>query len=346
MKRLLARHLPTLAAQHYALTARWTDSRARRWLKAWCAELLGMLPPALAARLSAEVTEQLLPWPLPAHCAPGRPATVLLAAHQVLQLRIRLPIAATRNLKEVLTYEVDKYTPYTAAQVHFVARVIRKQPPDAEVEMVTIDRTRLEQMLATCRERGVHLTAIDATAASGERLRINLLPAGAGTARSGPAALNRWLWLGILACTVALPAAWLERREDVLQAMQRELAAQRLEVQRVQQVRQTLDDTLGAATYLATVKAQRPTLTRLLADLSTCLGGDTWVEHLHVHDGAQVTFSGQSTQTSALITQVNACQTLRDAQFQGVVQMDKSTGRERFSIRARLSQEGSHASTH
>lgn len=346
MSRLLERFLPALAAQHAEWHARWADSLGRRWLKAWRVELVSMLPPALAARLRNDATEQLLPWPLPTQCAPGRPAILLLSAHQVMQQRISLPIAAARNLKEVLTYEVDKYMPYTADQVHFVARVVRRQPPSAEVELVAVARAALTLMLDTCRERGVQVMAIDATNAAGERLQVDLLPADTGTARSRPAALDRWLWLGCLACTVALAAAYLDRRQGVLDAMQRELGAQRLEVQRVQQLRQSLDDTLGASTYLASLQAQRPTLTRVLADLSACLGDDTWVDHLEVRDGAQLTLSGQSTRASALITRVKACPTLREAQFQGIIQTDKTTGRERFSLSALLSQEGPHASTH
>ncbi|VVQ01762.1 hypothetical protein PS910_03876 [Pseudomonas fluorescens] len=345
MSRLLERHLPAFAAQVSEWQARWASSLGRRWLKAWLAELTAVLPPALAARLGNAATEQLLPWPLPGQCEPGRPAILLLSAHQVLLQRISLPIAATRNLKEVLTYEVDRYTPYTAEQVHFVARVLRKQPPNAEVELVAIARTALELMLETCRERGVQVIAIDATNAAGERLRIDLLPAGAGPSLARPATLNRWLWLGCVACTVVLAAAGLDHRQTMLEAMQRELAAQRLDVQRVQQLRQTLDDTLGASTYLAKLKAQRPTLAWVLADLSSCLGDDTWVEHLEVRDGVQVTFSGQSARASALLSQVKACPTLHDAQFQGIIQTDKATGRERFSISAQLSQESLHAST-
>ena len=157
MNRRLERYLPLLAAWYSESKARWASSIARRWLKAWLAELLGMLPPAIAARLGKGAAEQLLPWPLPEHCEPGRPAILLLSAHQVMQQRISLPIAATRNLKEVLTYEVDKYMPYTADQVHFVARVIARRPPNAEIEMVAVAQDALAPMLATCREHGVQV---------------------------------------------------------------------------------------------------------------------------------------------------------------------------------------------
>ena len=346
MIRLAKRSVAHWASQWQVHHARWQASLARRWLNAWLAELQGMLPPALAGRLADGNTPRLLPWPLPEHPERGRAAVLLLPASQVLAQRIDLPLAATRNLAQVLAFEIDRYTPYTAEQVHFVARVVARRSTLAQVELVAIARSALDGMLAACRERGVQLVGIDALDGDGARLAINLLPTGSAGTLAGPGRLGRWLWLGCCACAVLLATAWLDRRQGEVEAMQREVAVQRQAAQQVQQLRQSLDTTLGASTYLASLKAQRPTLTALLADLTACLGSDTWVEQLEVRDGTHVSFSGQSAHASALLAQVKACTTLDHAQFQGIIQADKATGRERFSITAQLRQEVPHASAH
>jgi len=343
--RVAARCAAQWRSQWQVYQARWQASLASRWLAAWLAELQGMLPPALASRLATGNTPRVLPWPLPAHCEQG-PAVLLLDASQVLAQRIDLPLAATGNLLQVLAYEIDRYTPYTAEQVHFVARVVHRRAPLAQVELVAIARSALDDMLAACGEQGVQLTGIDALGPHGERLSIDLLPTGSAGALARRGRLNRWLWLGCCSCTVLLAAAWLDRRQGEVEAMQREVAVQRQATQQVQQLRQTLDSTLGASTYLTSLKAQRPTLTALLADLTACLGSDTWVEQLEVRDGTHVTFTGQSAHASALLAQVKACTTLEHAQFQGVIQADKATGRERFSITAQLRQEVANAPAH
>jgi len=344
--RLAKRAAAHWANQRQVYHARWQASLARRWLHAWLAELQGMLPPALAARLANGNKPQVLPWPLPEHPDRARAAVLLLPASHVLAQRIDLPLAATRNLVQVLAFEIDRYTPYTTEQVHFVARVIARRPTLAQVELVAIARSALDDMLAACRVHGVQLAGIDALDEEGERLSVNLLPTGSAGTLARPGRLGRWLWLGCCACAVLLATAWLDRRQGEVEAMQREVAAQRAAAQQVQQLRQSLDTTLGASTYLATLKAQRPTLTALLADLTACLGSDTWVEQLEVRDGSHVSFSGQSAHASALLAQVKACTTLEHAQFQGIIQADKATGRERFSIIAQLRQEVPHASAH
>lgn len=340
MKRMMRR----LAAPRHAWHTGWLNSSVRRWVGAWVTELVEMLPPALTARMGTRNVDQVVTWPLPVDCQPGRPTFLLLAPTQVMAQRISLPLAAIRNLREVLTYEIDKYTPYTADQVHFVARVLHRHASSADVQLVAIARTALQTMIAACRERGLHLLALDAQGVDGERLRIDLLPPGTRRVLARSARLDRWLWVGCCVATLALAAAYLERRQAEVQAMQREVAVQRNAVQHLLELRNTLDTTLDASAYLARLKAQRPSLSWLLADLTLCLGRDTWVEHLQVHANGQVTFTGQSAQASALPTQLKGCQTFVDARFQGAILVDQAGNRDQFTISAQLTQEPRDAS--
>lgn len=332
-----------LAGYRQACAAGWRQSLARRWLLAWRTELTGLLPAAVAERLGQRAAPQQVGWPLPADFQPGYPAVLVLNPRQVLAQRISLPLAATRNLREVLSYEIDKYTPYTAEQVHFVARVVRQQPANAEVELVAIASQRLDAVLAACRERRLPLLAVDVQGSDGQRLGVDLLPPGSDTGLARPSRLDQGLWLGLAACCLVLIAGFINQRQDLVAAMEQQVASQRQAVQHIEQLRQALDSSVGAASYLASRKAGQPTVTALLADLSTCLGDETSVEQLEVHEAGEVTFSGQSARSSAMIAQLKACKTLEHAQFQGVILPDKATGQERFSISAQLKREVPHA---
>ena len=323
----------------------WQHSIARRWLHAWLAELVGMLPGKFAARLSKRDEVQLLAWPLPDTIETERPAVLLLSAQQVMAQRISLPIAATRNLNRVLQYELDKYTPYPSEQVHFVARVVRKHATHAEVELVAVAKEHLNNQLDACRERGLHLVALDAQDSAGQRRGINLLPAGAGQGSVRTHSVNRWLWASCLTLCMAIASMYVHQRQQLLVEMRNEVAGQREQVQHLQRVRQQLNDTVGASRYLADLKASRPTMSLLLAELTACLGEENWISQLEVQDGVNVTFSGQSPRASVLITQIQTCPSLEQVQFQGIIRPDDTTGNERFSIGARLKQEGTHANS-
>lgn len=345
MKAVLKRYGAALVKHRLHWRARWRRSVARRWLDAWYKELLGMLPSALAERITRRAATQLLDWPLLERAQDNRPAVLLLAEHQVMSQRISLPLAAARNLNEVLAYEIDKYTPYPPGQVHFVARVLQRHATHAYIELVAVARTALDAMLQACRARDLQLIAIDVVTRDGQRLGIDLLPADSETRRSSPGQLSRWLGLGCVLSVVALGAACLERRQATIVAMQQAVNEQRQAAGTVQQLRQALDTTVGAAHYLTSLKTQHPTFTAVLADLSACLGEDTWVERLQLEDGVHVTVSGQSAHASDLLNAMKGCNTLEDARFQGVILADKASGRDRFAISARL-KEVDHAPTH
>ncbi|WP_455926525.1 PilN domain-containing protein, partial [Pseudomonas putida] len=138
---------------------------------------------------------------------------------------------------------------------------------------------------------------------------------------------------------------WLHSREALLIEMQAQVREQQAQIGQLQQVRQTLANTQGAARYLIQRKAAQPALASVIADLSQCLPDGTWLEQLEVDDSGQVSLSGQSTRASALIAQLKSCHTLDDPQFQGVIQPDSDTGKDHFSLRAHLHQEAAHGSS-
>ncbi|WP_328586167.1 PilN domain-containing protein, partial [Pseudomonas syringae] len=171
------------------------------------------------------------------------------------------------------------------------------------------------------------------------RMGIDLLPMPLRPQQSHSGhRLQRWLlWLcaGLLLSAMLL---WLNDRQSLLDDMQASVQAQKAQVGEIQQLRQQLTNTLGAANYLIRRKAAQPPLSALLSELTACLPSDTWIEHLEISDSAEVAFSGQSAKASALIGRVKDCHSLDNAQFQGVIQPDTKTGKDQYSLRAHLHQ--------
>ena len=324
-----------------ALQRHWRGSGAQRLWQAWLAELLGLLPPRWRARLAGGAPLQVLHWPLDEPADPTPPRVLVLPRSEVLVQTLSLPAAAARDLHNVLGFELDKYTPYRAEQVSFCAQVLGQGGSTIKVRLVVIVRERLEQILAAC--AGFTLHGVDVR--DGERLGINLLPDALRPQASSGGRLNRGLLLTCAGLLLTVMVMWLQSREALLIEMQAQVRQQQAQIGQLQQVRETLANTQGAARYLIQRKAAQPALASVIADLSHCLPEGTWLEQLEVDDGGQVTLTGQSTQASALIGQLKTCHSLDDPQFQGVIQPDGDTGKDHFSLRAHLHQEAAHGSS-
>jgi len=315
----------------------WRGSLLQQGWQAWIAELRACVPAWLAWQ---EPPEQIHHWPLSAPVAAASTRQVLmLGADAVLVQTVQLPLAAARNLSAVVGYELDRYTPFEADQLYFVARQERRTPTHLEVTVVAILRERLDRILADCATLGLHPHRVDAA-----DLSVDLLPAPLRPQRPTGMGLQRSLpWL----CGALLIAAmllWLNDRQRVIDVMHASVQRQKAEVAEVHALRQQLLNTRGAAQYLTWRKLAQPPLAALLNDLTTCLPADTWLDQLDVKDG-EISISGQSAKASALITRIKGCRSLENAQFEGVIQPDARTGKDQFALRAHLRQETADAPT-
>jgi general secretion pathway protein L len=187
------------------------------------------------------------------------------------------------------------------------------------------------------------VNAIDGYDAQGEPLQIDLLPAELKPRRAYTHRFDRFLALasGLLLLTCMI--LWLDQRQALLEKMQTEVAEQHQQIEQVQRLRAELLNTRGAANYLAQYKTSQAPLSQVLAELTECLGTDTWLEQLEISAAGDLTLSGQSAKASDLIGRVKACPSLVDAHFQGIIQPDASSGKDRFSLRAQLRKEAADA---
>lgn len=328
------------------LEHRWQGSAAQRFWQLWLAELRGCVPAGLRQRFSAQAPVQMHRWPIttPLPGAPGGVRHVLLLpAASVMVHRLQLPVAAARDLNAVLGYELDKYTPYPRDQLCYVVREDGRSAGGLQITLIAIVRERLQQILADCTAHGLTLQRVDVCADDGTPWGVDLLPEPARPVNRRPGIDRRRLLAGLCAVLlVTLMVLWLNDRQQRLQGMRATVQSQKGQVAALQNLRQQLTNSLGAAQYLTRHKAARPGMAALLSELTACLPDDTWLEQLEI-DAGDVSFSGQSVRASALIGRLKDCHSLENPQFQGVIQPDADSGKDRFSLHARLHQEAADA---
>ena len=341
-----AARLAPVVALRDRLVQQWRGSPAQRAWQWWLSELQGCLPRRARRWLVHETVEQHYIWPLAEPVAAplsGAHKILLLPSTHVLVQTLQLPAAAARNLSTVIGYELDRFTPFEASQLYFVARQEGRRGRSIEVTLVAVARDRLDDVLAECVARGVQPDAVD-VGSGVDRMGIDLLPTPLRPrqAHFGHRLRRRLIWLcvGLLLGSTLL---WRNDRQRLLEEMQVEVQAQRAQVSEIQPLRQQLTNSRVAANYLLHRKAEQLPLSALLSELTRCLPADTWIEHFEINDSAELAFSGQSGNASALIARAKDCRSLDNVQFQGVIQQDAKTGKDEYSLHAYLHQENADA---
>jgi general secretion pathway protein L len=262
---------------------------------------------------------------------------LVLPPGKVLRRTLTLPAAAEPNLRQVLSFEMDRQTPFKADQVHFDARIVARDPvaKQIRVELAVAPRAAIDGELATLAELGIALHGVDiAPLGEGSRAGFNLLPP-ERRARQRDVWLLANLGLGAL-CVVLLLAAMalsVANREAALEALRATVDRERIEAKAVADLRSELRAAVEGANFLAEKKRAQPVVSDLLLDLTRRLPPDTWLQRFSL-TGRQVQLQGQAREAASLIRILQQSQMLRGPAIQGAVTPDARTSKEQFLIQA------------
>ena len=263
-----------------------------------------------------------------------------LCLPQAILLRrvLSLPLAARDSLQQIGAFEMDRQTPFRAEQVRYDVREITGTAPAGRfaAELVAVPRQTLDPLLERLRVSGIAVDAVDMAQGS-DRLGVNLLPPELAQRRRHPRQnLNIGLAVACVVLVMLCLVQYLHNRQAALDAMQSQVDGMRAGAQQVNALRQQLQDNAGAAGFLAERKQRMASALSLLDDLSQRLPDDAWLERLNIDSSGQVGFQGQAKQAAKLVDALKASPVITDANFQGTIQADTSTGKERFYMVAQL----------
>ena len=281
--------------------------------------------------LNAAELEQILPSSLA-----GRPRWLLLPASQVLRRRLSLPVAAAERLREVVGFEIDRQTPFTAAQVHYDVLMLGRRGDQIEAELVAVPRAALDRALAQLGPVSASLAGADVLESGGEPLGVNLLPQAARSRREDP--MRRWNLILAAFTGVALVAAgWqlLHNRRAAADAFALSIDAQAAGARRVAAQRQQLANLVEGQAFLEQKRASRPAAIEVLDEVTRRLPDNSYLEKLSI-EGDQMTMIGLSADAPALVGRLEGAPIWRKPALTGALQTDPATRRDRFSLTAAL----------
>jgi general secretion pathway protein L len=265
---------------------------------------------------------------------------LLLPAAVVLRRTLALPLAARDNLQQVVAFEMDRQTPFAVTQVYYAARELATPAATGRfnAELVAVTRETLDPLLARLQAQNIRIDAVDVAVAD-DRLGINLLPPEQIPQRSHPRhRINLALVAVCVVLLVLVLGEWLHNRQAALNQMQTEVESMRGEAQQVASLRQQLQDNAGAAGFLAQRKKNNVSMLSLLLETTTRLPDSAWLERFSVDNTGQIGIQGQSQQAAKLLDALKDSRLITDASFQGSIQPDPTTGKERFYLTARVNQ--------
>ena len=277
--------------------------------------LAGLLAPALAAL----------------------PRWLLLPASMGLRRRLSLPAAAADRLRDVLAFEIDRQTPFTADAVAFDARVLgRRGDGQIDAELVAVPLVALQPQRDALGPLAGSLAGIDVAGADGAPLVVNLLPLAQRRRIADP--WGGWnLALAAVALVALAAGLWqlLDNRRDAAAAFELAVDARAVQARRVAVQRQQLVASVDGQAFLDRSRAGRPTAVEVLDELSRRLPDNTYLEKVSI-EGDRLLLIGLSGEASALVRRLEGSALWKSPALTGALQPDPRSGRDRFTLIAEL----------
>ena len=263
---------------------------------------------------------------------------LLLPAKLLLSKTLHLPAATEAGLENVLRFEMDRHTPFTADQVYFGYRVIHrdKKSEKIAVSLTLVPRAKLDPLFEQLGKIGLTPTVMAPAADASEELySMNMLPSIMHSDHGRKKRAHRWqllLILVLVAAAITLPVLQLEGRVEVLRT---ELDLPKEQAKKAQAVTDEINLLKESRQFLVNKKNSEPSSLILLNEMTQLLPDNTWISRFELR-GNELKLQGESGQASALIGLLEDSGYLRNVRFSSPVTSNPRNQKERFVIVAEL----------
>jgi len=263
-----------------------------------------------------------------------RELALTLPTSSVLRKTLRLPLAAEENLRQVLEFQMEQHTPFTANEIYFGYRVVVRDFDAGQltVEFAGAPRTVVDAAIKTLTDLGSPVRAVFAEDMLAAGYLVNLLPAALGKSPSplkyGP---NPWLAaLLVLLALAAMAAPLFVKREAVVQMLPWVEKGKKA-AETVDTIRRDLETRVEQHNYLLAKRQATPTVIQALEELTRVLPDDTWVQNIDIK-GNEMQIQGETASSVRMIGLFEQSSLFKDANFRAPLTKGQASGMERFQL--------------
>ncbi len=261
-----------------------------------------------------------------------------LTGQDALVRELILPSATKENLRQVITYELDRYTPFKAEQVYFAIRSPRYASDSEQIKVLLILTTRvlLNELCKDVKALGISPSLADCDALANDYEydsdSYNLLPDWLSPKiAKTPQIINAAVLGFVLLLVVAIAALpiWIEY--DTVQVLSNKVQKAEKEAKEINALQSEINSITRQTQLLLNEKNTAPSMLTMLNTLSSLIKDDTWLAYLHYAD-SRLQIQGQSPAASNLIPILENSAVFTNPEFVSPVTQDSVSKLENFEI--------------
>ncbi|SDB74776.1 hypothetical protein SAMN02927895_05478 [Belnapia rosea] len=262
------------------------------------------------------------------------PVILRLPPGTLLERETVLPLAAEHDAEAALRYDLDRLTPFRAADLIWSSEAVGRDHRRGllHLRLLLIPRAAVEEVLAMTAAAGIAVSALQGPGADGTVRRIAL------ESRSCPPwhrALLRGAALACVGLALASVGAPFLRQAALLTALDARIAASQPLAREASDLRRQLTEETASGDIITATQLEFGNALSLLAAVTDALPDDTFLLGLTLKQ-RQLVLRGQSGNAARLIALLAASETIRSPSFAAPVTRAAGDGQDQFTIAATL----------
>jgi general secretion pathway protein L len=269
--------------------------------------------------------------------AAGRLIVLRLGQADVLGKTVSLPLAAERELDQVLSFEMDRETPFRPDELYWSRGVAAVDRPNERlsVRLRVVPKATLAPLLSALGQIGIVPDRVEVADGPDAGACLPLLAESSGTRR----AASRFVVPAAAACCAALAIAAVVvpflRQSTALAALDRQVAGGRAAAAEAAGLRQEIDQLSRQADLIQSERAKVGQPLEILAAVTRVVPDDSYLTELELLQ-RKLTLSGRSAAAARLIGAFAANGAFRNPAFAAPVTRIEALRQEIFTITAEV----------
>lgn len=257
-----------------------------------------------------------------------------LPANKVLHKNILLPLNAESSLAQILSFEMDRQTPFKVDQVYF-DYVVEKRDVDKEklhVDLFLVKKELLDPLIDEIKAWNCPLHGVQIEG----NQHINLLPLALRPAkRKLLSSASNMMLVACAALFFIMLYVPLFQQQKTLDEFESTLNHVRVQAKQTQALLEEKENILVRTQFLQSVRSNdTPTIT-IVRELSRILPDNTWLNRLIIRSN-EIQLHGESTAASAIIQLIEDSDLFTQAQFRSPVTRNNQSQKDKFHVSAQI----------
>lgn len=268
----------------------------------------------------------------------GAELVLCLPRHHALNKELKLPALAPLELRRALYYQIDRQTPFPAADTYFDSSLIGNEDGHTDVLLVAVPKKTVDRELARFAGQDIIFDRIAIGDGSDDEPPLLDLKPGLDE-REVRRDLGRIVNFAATAAACGLLVATghhaFSERRAAAETLAARVAEARNAANEAADLEQQIVDLRSNLTFLSDKKRNQPMSLSVLHELTRILPDHTWLSELRRQD-RDIHVAGYSAAAADLIAVIEGSQMFIEPRFQSPVTLDAASGKERFNLTCRL----------